>query len=176
MKEIKPDLLGLIGGGMSIEGRRLSTNVIDNRIGSNPNYSNEGRSSGGSSSGSSRVICTHFYKKGMLDQAIWRADMAYTFNHLPAAMVRGYHVWAIPYVQLMRRSPLAEKIMLPIAKNRAEELAFQMGVLPKSNWKGKIVRLILEPICFAIGVFAKEQNWEILWKQTPAEIQSKTIA
>ena len=72
-----------------------------------------------SSSCSSRVICTHFYRKGMLNQAVWRADMAFTFKNLSPTTVRGYHVWAIPYVRLMRKSQLAEKLMFPIAKYRA---------------------------------------------------------
>lgn len=128
---------------------------------------NQARGTGGHGSGASRVICTYFFRKGMLDQEIWRADMEFTFKHLSQTTVRGYHVWAIPYVRLMRKSPLAEKIMRPIAIWRAEELAYKTGVLQKGNWKGKVVRAILEPICFAIGLFAKEQNWESLWTQAP---------
>ncbi|WP_198596513.1 hypothetical protein, partial [Vibrio splendidus] len=67
---------------------------------------------GGGGGGSSRVICTHFYRKGMLDAEVWRADLQYTQNHLSETTVRGYHYWAIPYVELMRKSPLAEKIRL----------------------------------------------------------------
>jgi hypothetical protein len=93
--------------------------------------------------------------------------MEFTFKNLSQTTVRGYHVWAIPYVRLMRKSPLAEKIMRPIAIWRAEELAHKMGVLQKGNWKGKIVRATLEPLCFAIGLFAKEQDWESLWTQAP---------
>ncbi len=90
-----------------------------------------------SSSCSSRVICTHFYRKGMLDQSVWRADMAFTFKNLSPTTVRGYHVWAIPYVRLMRKSPLAEKLMFPIAKYRAQELAYQMGVVEKGSQRSK---------------------------------------
>lgn len=128
---------------------------------------NQARGTGGRASSASRVICTHFFRKGMLDQEVWRADMEFTFKNLSQTTVRGYHVWAIPYVRLMRKSPLAEKIMRPIAIWRAEELAYKMGALEKGNRKGKMVRAILEPTCFAIGLFAKEQNWESLWTQGP---------
>ena len=110
-----------------------------------------------------RVICTHFYRKGMISTAVWRADMSFTMKRLSPTTVRGYQYWAIPYVHLMRKSPLAEKIMFPLAKWRAEELAYQEGVLEKGNIKGKIVRAVFEPICFAIGLFVGEQNWKSLW-------------
>ena len=118
---------------------------------------------GGTNNGSSRVICTYFYSKKMLSRTVWRADMDFTRKYLSDTTVRGYHFWAIPYVKLMRRSLLAEKLMLPIAKCRAEELAYQMGVMSKPNVKGKLVRLVLEPICFLIGLFCVQRNWQALW-------------
>lgn len=129
-------------------------------FGSNADASSGG---GGGGGGGSRVICTHFYRKGMMSRQVWRADMEYTFNYLSPATVRGYQYWAIPYVRLMRRSPLAEKIMYPLMMARAEELAYKMGVLEKGNWAGKLVRLVFEPICFTIGLFVGEQNWKSLW-------------
>ena len=59
----------------------------------------------------------------MLPEEVWRADMAFTFKNLSPVTVKGYHLWAIPYVKWMRKSPLAEKIMFPLALWRAEELA-----------------------------------------------------
>ena len=122
-------------------------------------------SSGSSSSSSSRVICTHFFKKGMMDRDLWRADLEFTFKNLSSQTVRGYQFWAIPYVRLMRKSPLAEKIMLPLAKARAEELAYKIGKREKGNWFGKIVRLIGEPMAYIIGAFVPEQDWESLWTE-----------
>lgn len=119
---------------------------------------------------SSRVICTHFMRKGMIDPALWRADIAFTRQHLPAAMVRGYHLWAIPYVRLMRRSPWAEKLMLPLALWRAEEIAFRMGLREKGNWKGKLLRWTGEPVCWLIGKVTPEQDWESLWRENSAAV------
>lgn len=115
-------------------------------------------------SNSSRVICTHFYQKGMLSRELWRADMEYTLKHLPQSMVNGYHLWAIPYVRLMRKSPLAEKLMYPIAYHRAREIAYQMGYLEKGSMRGKICRAILEPICLFLGLFTKEHKYQELWR------------
>lgn len=138
------------------------------------NYSNEGRnsessSSSSSSGGSSRVICTHFYRKGEIDRDVWRADLFFTAAHLSAVTIRGYQFWGIPYVRLMRKSKRAENIMRPIALHRAQELAHKMGVkdkdgnLIKSSWRGKLVRLVMEPLCFTIGLFVGQQDWQSLW-------------
>ncbi len=39
-----------------------------------------------------------------------------------------------------------------------------MGVVEKGSWRGKLIRLVLEPICWTLGVFATEQSWESLWQ------------
>lgn len=112
---------------------------------------------------SSRVICTYFYRKGMLPQKVWRADMKFTAEHLSETTVRGYHFWAIPYVKLMRESLVAERIMYPMAKWRAEELAYQMGELKCSNFKGKLVRLVVEPACWLLGCVVSQKDWNVLY-------------
>jgi hypothetical protein len=121
------------------------------------------RGGGGGGGGGGRVICTHFFKKGMIDRDLWRSDLVYTYQNLSPTTVRGYQAWAIPYVRLMRRSQIAEKVMYPLALWRAEEIAFRVGVRKKGNLKGKIVRFFLEPACFALGLVSRQKNWESLW-------------
>lgn len=123
--------------------------------------------SGGGGGGSSRVICTHFYAKGEIPKDVWRADLAFTKANLSETTVRGYHAWAIGYVKLMRKFSLAEDIMRPIALHRAQELAYQMGVVNKGSWRGKLARLALEPLCFAIGTFVGASDYMALWKDQP---------
>jgi hypothetical protein len=120
---------------------------------------------GGGRGGGGRVICTHFFKKGMIDRDLWRADLAFTYQNLSPVTVRGYQAWAIPYVRLMRRSRTAENFMFPLAIWRAEEVAFKLGWRNKGNFKGKLVRLFLEPLCFAVGVFSAQKEWESLWTE-----------
>jgi len=123
-----------------------------------------GEGGGGGGGGGGRVICTHFYRKGEMSRDMWRSDLEFTFKHLSPTTVRGYQYWAIPYVKLMRKSKLAENIMRPLAMHRAQELSYQMGRSPKGSLFGKVVRLIGEPICFTVGLFVGEQNWESLWE------------
>ncbi|MFB2844311.1 hypothetical protein ACE1BJ_23465, partial [Aeromonas jandaei] len=140
---------------------RASGNDKNNGKGNNSKGTKGSGGRGGG--GRSRVICTHFYRKGMLDHKLWRADLDYTQKNLSATTVRGYHYWAIPYVELMRKNSAYEKIMYPIAKYRAIELAYQMGVLDKGSLRGKLVRLVIEPTCFLIGMFCAQKDWEHLW-------------
>lgn len=130
-----------------------------------------GTGTSGASSG--RVICTHFYRKGMIDSSVWRADIEFTAKRLSATTVRGYQYWAIPYVRLMRKSPLAEKLMFPLALWRAQELAFKMGQRPRGSYRGKLVRLVGETVCFLIGCCVHQKDWRTLWQDGSAMCQSQ---
>ncbi|WP_260689330.1 hypothetical protein [Rhizobium leguminosarum] len=161
---------GLIGGTFAAGGALASTGSLGTAgiagsagfaAGASGSIYNGGLSGGGNSSG--RVICTHFFRRGMLDRDLWRADLEFTFQSLSQTTVRGYQYWAIPYVHLMRRSPLAEKIMYPLARARALEIAYQAGRRSKGSLGGKVVRLIGEPLCFLIGSVVKQKDWATLW-------------
>jgi hypothetical protein len=171
MRELNTQELTVVSGGLNLSGNRQSTNVQDRRnISNESRWGREGREDSpndraGSSANGSRVICTHFYKKGLIGRDVWRADLEYTFKNLSKTTIRGYHFWAIPYVRLMRESAVAERIMLPLAVWRADELAFQMGVKSTGSLKGKLVRLIGESVCFSIGLFVGDGDWESLWSQ-----------
>lgn len=102
--------------------------------------------------GKGRVICTHLVKVGLLDRRLWELDVEFTATRLSPSVVRGYHCWAIPYVRLMRRNKWAERLMLPLARWRAEEIAFQLGERRRPNYLGKAVRLLGEPFCWFVGV------------------------
>ena len=80
-----------------------------------------------------------------------RLDIAFTLKHLSPATVRGYHFWAVPYVRVMKRSPLATRLMEPLARWRAEEIAYQMKARTKPHWRGRVVRLLGEPVCWVLG-------------------------
>jgi hypothetical protein len=114
------------------------------------------------SDGGSRVICTHFLETRKLDRALWVADIRYTQKHISPITVRGYHYWAIPYVRLMRRNNFFELVMLPLAKWRAEEIAYQVGLRRMPCIRGKFIRLFGEPLCWLLGCFVTERDWRVL--------------
>ncbi len=114
-----------------------------------------------------KVICTHFMRKGLIEKDLWLAGHAYAKQYASPITVRGYHAWAVPYVRLMRTSPLAERIMLPIIRVRSEEIGYVMGIRPHGTLAGKLARLTLEPFSFLVGLFVGEQNWQSLWVGFP---------
>ena len=120
--------------------------------------------------GKGRVICTHFLKTGKLSRTLWRLDVQFSAERLSPAVVRGYHLWAVPYVRLMRQHSWAEAVMLPLARCRAEEIAFQMGANPAPNYAGKLVRVFGESVCWLLGQFVSEQNWQLLYEPARKEI------
>lgn len=120
-------------------------------------------SSGGSSGG--RVICTYFYLNGEISKDYYYADFEYTLTRIHPNTVKGYHFWAVPYVEKLyqQSNTWLEKIIRPVAINRAEELAYQMGVRAKPNYLGKFFRALIEPVCFVIGAFVKETDYTRLY-------------
>ncbi|MBK8200433.1 MAG: hypothetical protein IPK75_18955 [Acidobacteria bacterium] len=106
-----------------------------------------------------RVICSELHAQGLLDAQTLAIDTEYSRQHISHITARGYHAWAVPYVRLMRRSPLATKAALPIARWRAEELAFQVGLRARPCWRGKVVRWVFEPLCWLIGLFVAESEY-----------------
>eukprot|EP00752_Nemacystus_decipiens_P019185 g17241.t1 len=114
--------------------------------------SRSGGSSGGGGGGT--VICTHFYKKGDITRLQYMANVAWTERHVSGQTFRGYHFWAVPYVELMRKSPLAERVMLPILKARTDELLFKLGKRERGSFRGKLARLFFESMSWLIGAFA----------------------
>ena len=70
-----------------------------------------------------RVICTELYRQGKLSRELYRMDVMYTARYLSPTVVKGYHYWAIPVVQKMRKSDKLTKFMLYFTMKRAEEIA-----------------------------------------------------
>ena len=123
----------------------------------------------GSDNGGGRVICTYFYQKGELSRTDWAADLRFTQDHISQQTVRGYHLWAIPTVRLMRGGGLAGRLLEPamrfITLHRAHELAYRMGRRDQGNLTGKLIRWTMEPVCWALGALIKEQDWQSLYTE-----------
>jgi hypothetical protein len=119
-----------------------------------------GGGGGSSSGGSSRVICTELYRQGLIPAEVWVSDLVFTKRHISRTTVRGYQWWGVPAVKLMRRSPGFTRFMLlALARPRAQELAWRMGHRDRSDWHGKLVRLVMEPLCWLIGTIVEQVDY-----------------
>ena len=119
----------------------------------------------GDGDGGGKVLCTYFHRKGEMSQEDYYIGFVYGMKHAHPATLRGYHFWAVPYARYLYNNPggIMEKIMRPIVLHRAEEISYQMGVRDKPNYKGKLIRAIMEPICYAIGHFVKDVDYKSLY-------------
>ncbi len=123
----------------------------------------EAESSGGDG-GSPCVICTQLTRTGNMDISTWSAAQRYGNERFSAQVMNGYHAWGVPYVKLMRKSPMFAAIAKRPVNWFAEDLAYRMGVRAKPNYMGWALReLAFRPVCWSIGVFAKARDFQHLW-------------
>lgn len=112
---------------------------------------------GGDAGGGSddRVICTELCRQGLMDRKLLISDLKYSRHHISDTTLLGYHFWAKPYVRLMKRSRLATAIIKPFGELRAQECAWQLCQADSGSIRGKVIRLVGEPLCFCIGLLVK---------------------
>jgi hypothetical protein len=130
---------------------------------------------GGGGGGGGKVICTELCRNGAIEHEVWMADIRYSRQNFSERTMRGYHLWGIPYVRLMRKYPAFAKLAAHPTRWFAEDIAYRMGVLAKPNVKGWVMReVFFRPICFGIGLFAKARDWQALWRDgvTPSGVRS----
>ena len=102
--------------------------------------------------GGGTVICTEVVRRG--DATSYDLAIEYRFvEKFPSFVVRGYRIWAIPYVALMQKSELVYKLTRPLAKAFMQESAALLG-LRKHSFLGAAIILVGTPICAVIGAIS----------------------
>ncbi len=103
--------------------------------------------------GGIKVICTELYFQGYMSKEIRTADEEFgriMLENRPEVM-SGYHWWALPVVRLMKRSNIFTKVVWIFAKPWANQMAYEMGVLEKGNFVGKVLMEIGILVSKSIG-------------------------
>jgi len=120
----------------------------------------------GGGGGGSKVLCTYFYKKGLLPHDIYTADSEYARLYISEKTKNGYHKWAVPMVQWLQEKdhPIAEKLIFFWVNSWAHQMAYDMNVIQKRSYVGTAMKIIGEPICNLIGNFVDKTNYQSLWK------------
>jgi hypothetical protein len=113
-------------------------------------------SGGGDGGGSSKIVCTamnHAYGFGGFRNKIW---LAYAAKHLTKAHEVGYHTLFLPLVAIgynqggKMHNRIVRRVLENIARHRSTDLRAEMRGT-KRDPVGRVYRLILEPLCFAVG-------------------------
>lgn len=104
------------------------------------------------SGGGGTVICTELNVQGIMSKELYLKDLAYG-KTLPAKVIAGYHFWAIPVVNLMKKSPAFTKVIAPFAMSWAKHIAGE-----KKSIFGYMCQIIGEPVCGLIGSIMKTRK------------------
>lgn len=118
--------------------------------------------SGGGGGGS--VICTELKRLEIMSPELY--EHAHLGRPVNQRVLNGYHLWAIPYVEAMRRWRLPRTIAAPLAlawaRHRAHKLAPEQ--YPKESPLGLAVHVIGGTLCWVIGVFIPVKvKWQSLY-------------
>ena len=110
----------------------------------------------GGDSGGGKIVCTamnHAYGFGGFRNKIW---LAYAAKHLTKAHEVGYHALFLPLVAVgynqgdKMHNRIVRRVLENIARHRSADLRAEMRGT-KRDPVGRAYRLILEPLCFAVG-------------------------
>ena len=115
----------------------------------------DGSPAGGGDSGGGKIVCTAMneaYGFGSFRNRIW---LAYAAKHLTKEHEVGYHAMFLPLVEAAYRqqswySKPLRKALENIARHRSADLRSEMRGT-KRDTLGRAYRLILEPLCYAVG-------------------------
>jgi hypothetical protein len=115
-----------------------------------------GFDTGGGDSGGGKIVCTamnHAYGFGGFRNKIW---LAYAAKNLTKAHEVGYHALFLPLVAVgynqgdKMHNRIVRRVLENIARHRSADLRAEMRGT-KRDPVGRAYRLILEPLCFAVG-------------------------
>jgi len=115
----------------------------------------------GGGGGSQRVICTELHRTKELSTQDWVRDVKFTFNNLSKKHVKGYLSWAVPTVDHIKKYPRYRKVWKHIAQHRANDIAWRLNE-GKFDLLGRIYAGIGEPLCWLIGNFVNDKQYEEL--------------
>ena len=96
------------------------------------------------------VICTELHRQGLLPSALYNHPAAAAhLSQIHPYTLAGYHLWAVPVVSLMRKSPLLSHLLLPICKSR-----YEMVTTGRTKFWGALTIYLGHPVCFILGALS----------------------
>lgn len=93
------------------------------------------------------VICTAFYKRGMVERSVWLGAQRYG-QALDPMTFAGYHYWAMPIANKITKDEWFAKLMAPIFIPPVNEMAIIMG---RKDIKRTIYGFVSHKILFGLS-------------------------
>jgi len=111
----------------------------------------------------STVICTQLYIEGFLTREEYVADNRYVRNTFNLKTAKGYRFWAVPFVRLMRKNTLAHTVGVFVGTRWSKHMAANYLPYCKKSFTGWFFLTFIAPICYIIGCFISDTDFESLW-------------
>ncbi len=104
-------------------------------------------------SGGMSAVCTEMHRQGFLSDEMfhdeqWAVDLIVDDN-----MIRGYHVWAVPLVGVMKKSKIVTALLKPLVRGWATYMTYKIGKTEKYSLVGSFIYNVGGRICRLIGRF-----------------------
>ena len=113
------------------------------------------------------IICTEMYNQGFMPQFIYDMDSKFgdiVLQKNPQIMY-GYWIWAQPIVDKLKTSKSFSKFVYNyFVKHWSEYMAYEMGVLPKQNYKGKFLHKFGEKFSILVYKVFANKNKQVSWQ------------
>jgi hypothetical protein len=111
------------------------------------------------SKASRKIICTELYHQGLMPIEIYEADQKFGEQLLKSdpEVMRGYHMWAVGVVNLMKKSKAMTYVVKWIATPWSKHMAHQMGVVEKPNYVGACLMYAGLKFCRFVSKFQKKE-------------------
>ena len=113
------------------------------------------------------IICTEMYNQGFMPQFIYDMDSKFGDSVLQKnpEIMYGYWIWAQPIVDKLKTSKSFSKFVYNyFVKDWSEYMAYEMGVLPKQNYKGKFLHKFGEKFSILVYKVFANKNKQISWQ------------
>ena len=112
-----------------------------------------GSSGGGSADKKDKIVCTEMYRQTQLDDWQRTIKLWYLFQkkYLSETHQKGYHFLFKPFVKGMQKSNILTSVGRHFAQERTKDIKHIMYGT-KFSLLGRVYRIILEPICFVVGL------------------------
>jgi DNA repair exonuclease SbcCD ATPase subunit len=113
-----------------------------------------------------KIICNELYNQGFLPQHIWNADERYgeMMYEKDPRLVLGYMMWAKNVVKYMKANPQNTKWIYMMVKPWTEHMAYEVGILQKDNWIGKLIHNVGKQYCYYVYDKQMSKRKGLLWQ------------
>ena len=103
-----------------------------------------------SGGGGLTVLCGFLHTQGFIDNETYAADQKFG-QSMSDDVMDGYHYWAIPLTEKMRKSKVLTKILAPVILLWAREMKKRVTGQGKGSLIGKVLMVVGIPLCGLLG-------------------------